>query len=339
MSIHSQRTCLMALHSMRMRTFSSNPTWFDRHFGIEIELILPQQHMIQNRNDLHYYLHSIRDMHNQQNMLFNEWVIKKDITIHIDEENNDLFGFEIISPKLLYGNQSKQQIHQICSILSNYPLNAYLNVSCGFHVHCDAQYIDLEQIHQIAQNYNFFELVIDEYMNSSRRANNNEHAKSLNFLTQQKGKDYIPKSSKAMDIYLNPNGKRYKLNFCALKSHLRLNTIENRHHMATIDPLEMLNWIKFNLLFIHQSIALDMETSKVFDVETKEIMLWDFMNDADLQRYFQQRTVIDDLLSLQELNKMNALSTKKLTSVQKVKLLISDIGAMLNEFLLRSKMI
>ena len=101
--------------------------------------------MIQNRNDLHVYLKSIRDVHGQQTILFTEWQIKKDITIHIDTEKNDLLGFEIISPKLLYGQQSEQQIHQICNIFSTHPLNAYLNVSCGFHVHCDAQHINLKQ--------------------------------------------------------------------------------------------------------------------------------------------------------------------------------------------------
>lgn len=313
---HRNYTSLIAAHSIRK--ISSNATWFDRYFGIEIELILPKQQITLNHNDLHFYLMNIPDIHNEHNMLFQEWQIKKDITLHIDADSNDLLGFEIISPKLLYNQQTKCAIDQICNILSNHPLNATLNVSCGFHVHCDATYLSLTETHQIALNYHYFERVIDGYMNTSRRNNNNQHAKSLNFLDHEPM--LIPSSKKAMDLYLNPEGKTYKLNFCALKSHHRCNTIENRHHMASMDAQEMLNWVKFNLLFIHHSVHSEMKRDVGMDTKTKERVLWIHMDDVRMQHYFQNKIIDDDLWRLDDLNRMNAETTTKLTLFQKLKM-------------------
>eukprot|EP01083_Nonionella_stella_P042777 115483_1 len=283
------------IHRQSVRYACSN--WFDRHFGIEIEMILPHQDMIQNHNDLHHYLHNMD--------IFKHWQTKKDNTIHIDENSNDLFGFEVISPKLLYRRQTKYEILDICNILTSSPLNAYLNVSCGFHVHCDAKDINLKQMHQIALNYNLFEPVIDGYMNTSRRANNNTHCKSLTFLKNKTHK-ILPTSITQMDQYLNPNGRHHKLNFCALKKHLRLNTIENRHHSGSVDAIEMLNWVRFNLLFIDSSLKVNtVDDMLMRDAKANEVLLWEFIDDGELMTYYQNRPLVDDCEMLNELNKLD----------------------------------
>eukprot|EP01084_Bolivina_argentea_P255618 430022_1 len=318
--------CIQKLHiilptSKRMHTniainYKSKSNWFDRYFGIEIEMILPQQSLIQNHNDLHYHLNNIYDMNG--NNIFNQWEIKKDLTLHIDEHNNDLLGFEIISPKLLYDKDTKSKIHNICTILCGSPLNAYLNVSCGFHVHCDANNINLQQTHQIAMNYNFFESIIDEYMNTSRRANNNTHCKSLNFLNDiNYNHKQIGTCSNSMDKYLNPEGKNYKLNFTVLKKHMRINTIENRHHMGCMNPNEMLKWVKFNLLFIHQSLYYtDLKTKENndYDLKTREKMLWMFINDDKLAKHFRNKVTYDDKWMLEKIHDEGVVKEQKQNS-------------------------
>ena len=298
-----------AFYQFRAQSAIPMTNWFDRHFGIEIEMILPQQTLIKNHNDLHFHL---KDNHQS---LFDKWEIKMDKTLHIDENNKDLLGFEIISPKLLYNKQSKQTIDKICNILCQYPLNAYLNVSCGLHVHCDASNMNLSEMYDIAMKYKYFECIIDQYMNTSRRENNNPHCKSLQFLdeTSLDFRDLNLNCNKKMDKYLNPEGKKYKLCFNALKSHLKSKTIENRHHMGSINSVEIINWIKFNLLFIHKTINIHNrniikfgENDKDECLKRKESLLWEFIDDKKLEMYYfknkKEREIVDDVLMLKQID-------------------------------------
>ena len=116
-----------------------------------------------------------------------------------------------------------------------------------------------------------------------------------------------------MDKYLNPEGKNHKLSFNILKSHLRLNTIENRHHMGSIDALEMLNWIQFNLLFIWKCLnnTLDLDTNMI-DPKMKEKILWQFIDDKELEIYFQNKQIVDDINILHSINQdIKSLNSKQ----------------------------
>ena len=278
--------------------------WSDRQFGIEIEMLLPQQQQnIMDTDDLYHVINENIGGTQDDKELFIDWEIKKDITIDIDKGNGDSFGFEVVSPKLYFNQGTIHNIHEICNTVYNAPINAYYNVSCGFHVHCDASDLNTTQIYNIAFNYSFFESVIDDFMNTSRRINNNLFCQSLQFiLNDDIDETKFIQSPRRLAKYLNPDGKNYKLNFNCIKWWTGLNTIENRHHMATLDINQIINWIKFNLLFIYQSNMIgpvcNNKNIMLNPMEKKEL-LSEFIGDNKLIQHFENRLIIDDFEELQ----------------------------------------
>ena len=290
-----------------IRSFTTTSKWSDRQFGIEIEMILPKQHKFIDTEDIYHFINN-----NYNN--YNNWEIKKDITINTNERNGDLFGFELVSPKLYLNQQSIYTINHICDIFSTSPLNSYQNVTCGLHVHLDASDLDPIQIYDTALNYSLFESIIDKYMNTSRAANNNPFCKSLQFILDDNvmiDTIEIIKSPKQLAKYLNSDGKNYKLNFNCIKWWTGLNTIENRHHFGTMNPNEIINWVKFNLIFIHKSNLFgsihhndNKDMRKSSETEKKKL-LWQFIDDDMLREHFERRVVIDDCMELKQIQDQN----------------------------------
>lgn len=180
-----------------------------------------------------------------------------------------------------------RSIETLCNDLQ-YKIKANINQSCGFHVHFDTEDLSINDIIKIAINYSYFEDVIDLFMENSRRGNNNTYIKSIQLPIYQNIDDlcdimddpYYNKSSLSVLDMINPNRKCHKYNFTNLfyhnlnkiglnnddingingihqkkkkKTNNYINTIENRHHHSTLNYYDMLNWIRFNLLFIYHS--------------------------------------------------------------------------------------
>eukprot|EP01084_Bolivina_argentea_P304569 526030_1 len=217
----------------------------------------------------------------------------------------DEFGNEIISPKLKLNNKSERAIICLCDELNE--LGANTNDSTGFHVHCDAEQLTIEQTSHIAMNYSFFEPVIDKYVHHSRREDNNEFCQSIPFVDPESDnyKKWIDEfeSNPDSDELFNPDDKYHKLNFNNLRKYVYLNTIENRHHHGSIDAEEILNWIRFNLLFLEQTIENGICSHLNADIsaDMKEHLLWDFLPDDTLMNYYTQKTFKDNTAIKSEL--------------------------------------
>ena len=210
------------------------PSAFNRRFGIEIEAYNVDATAlaaalnaagIETRHE--GYNHSTRAY----------WKIVRDSSI--EGEN----ALEVVSP-VLEGEAGLKQVETVCGVLKK--MNAYINKTCGLHVHFDAQNFDLRQWKNIYLNYAGFEKQIDELMPNSRRANNNEYCQSLNRISDLSEK--IKNATTLAGIERVFGGNRYfKIN---PTSHARHNTIEFRQHSGTIEFEKISNWV----LFLHNLV-------------------------------------------------------------------------------------
>lgn len=215
------------LNQAAIENFSPRP--LDRKFGIEIEMYNVDRNRLANELTaagvpcyFEGYNHQTRG----------HWKIVSDGSI------TGTNALELVSP-VLNGTEGLAQIEKVCQVLKR--LNAYINKSCGLHVHFDAQNFDLRQWKNIYKNYAGFENQIDELMPQSRRGNTNYYCRSLNSIRNLNAKIDLAQNLRAIsDIF--SNNRYFKINPTSYSRH---NTIEFRQHSGSIEFSKISNWIVF----------------------------------------------------------------------------------------------
>jgi hypothetical protein len=165
-------------------------------------------------------------------------------------------AFELVSP-ILEGQAGLTQLETVCRVLKR--KNAYINRSCGLHIHFDAQNIGVEQTKNLLLNYARYERVIDSFMPNSRRGQNNGYCRSL------AGQQAYIESAQSMNTLVNSvlTDRYYKVN---LQSYRRHKTIEFRQHSGTIEFDKISTWVLFlhNLVEYSRTTRID-PTAATFD--------------------------------------------------------------------------
>eukprot|EP00484_Ammonia_sp_Unknown_P031195 CAMPEP_0197034818 /NCGR_PEP_ID=MMETSP1384-20130603/12779_1 /TAXON_ID=29189 /ORGANISM="Ammonia sp." /LENGTH=323 /DNA_ID=CAMNT_0042464777 /DNA_START=123 /DNA_END=1094 /DNA_ORIENTATION=- len=296
----------------------------ERQFGIEIETVISRDLRVQRHSDV---LQSLQLNADESATCSSSWHMIQDKSIDAGPSTNSL-QCELVSPKLSINERTLQTLQQICQALQ-VNMHANVNQSCGFHVHFDAADLRMKHVVKLAINYAYFERVIDCFMHASRRKDGNRYIRSIRgpvmkniadlqtVLSDSSG--YHRSSLSVLDM-INPQRKCHKYNFsnyvyyhlCKIgvnKDMAYINTIENRHHHATLDYEEMVNWIKFNMLMIHHSKHKPLMIGLQNDVrcdEDKEQppekhridpidpiahfdLLVDFIEDDELMSYYQKK--------------------------------------------------
>lgn len=211
-----------------------NPSPFNKKFGIEIEAYNVEMHVLahalQNAG-----IRCFVDGYNHHTKSY--WKIISDSSI------SGVNAFELVSP-VLEGEAGLEEVNKVCEVLKT--LNAYINKSCGFHVHFDAQNFDLRQWKNIYKNYAGFENQIDELMPQSRRGNTNYYCRSLNSIRNLNAKIDLVSSLNQMPEVFN-NSRYFKINPTSYSRH---KTIEFRQHSGTIEYSKISNW----LVFLHNLV-------------------------------------------------------------------------------------
>jgi len=302
-----------------------------RAFGIEIETIVGRNGLHQTHSDVLDTLHLNGQPQTQCDDAYSAWHMVEDKSIEtssysIQKHSTDPFmRCELVSPKLDYCDDTLNTLRQISHSLQ-FEAGATINSSCGFHVHFDAADLSIQDITRIAMNYAFFEPVIDSFMKRNRRNDNNRYIRSVRTPVLKNHTDlndfllnkspYNKASLSVLDM-INPNRKCHKFNFtnfvyynlCKIginKKQNYINTIENRHHHATLNADDMINWISFNSLFVHHSIfkPLQMEKSAdLVDVSPATMdTLAEFIEDDEIMMYYSHKA--------QEMNERDDASTK-----------------------------
>ncbi|MDR6195654.1 amidoligase family protein [Siphonobacter sp. SORGH_AS_0500] len=205
-------------------------TTFNRKFGIEIEAhgVNPVQLAAALRNAgiecrTEGYNHTTR----------NHWKTVSDGSV----QGTDTF--ELVSP-ILEGLQGLEQVKTVCRVLSQ--LRAKINKTCGLHIHFDAEGFGLDQMKNMVVNYAHYEGIIDSFMPTSRRADNNTYCKSITNLAR-----LVRVTHTIRDLVGLQSSRFYKMN---LQAYLRHQTIEFRQHSGTVEFEKISNWI----LFLHNLV-------------------------------------------------------------------------------------
>ena len=203
-------------------------------FGIEVEF------MIANTYNAYDLLDKIEacgipmvSVISYNHKTFNKWKIVTDASL----SGIGLNGYELVSPPLLYNEESLNEIRKIIGILRKE--GATIKACCGFHVHVDASSFSVNEVRTILKRYAQYETIIDSFMPKSRRSNNNSYCQSL------RGKAFSGSTIRRF------TQKYTKIN---TETYVKYGTIEFRHHSGTLDDKKIITWIEFIKEFIEKSI-------------------------------------------------------------------------------------
>lgn len=201
---------------------------FNRRFGVEIEA-----HNI-SRTELATALRAAGINVEAEGYNHNTRGYWKVVT---DASLNGNNTFELVSP-ILEGQAGLDELKTVCRVLK--AKNAYINRSCGLHIHFDASQIGLTQMKNLTINYAHYEGLIDSLMPISRR--NNYYCASLRPLADRVD------TATTIERIASLQGTRYqKINF---QAYTRQGSIEFRQHSGTIEFSKISNW----MLFLHNLV-------------------------------------------------------------------------------------
>ena len=144
------------------------------------------------------------------------------------------FCREVVSPAFTSLNNGFNQVQTLASVFTT--MGVKVNNSCGFHCHLDVADLTPKQFARIVKFYQVYEQDIDKLHQASRRGNAHYTGTlaSYNF-----DPDRITTMSQLTSIF----STRYlKVN---VQAYVRHRTVEFRQHGATVDPVKIINWVKF----------------------------------------------------------------------------------------------
>lgn len=212
----------------------------DRKFGVEIEFVHERS--------------ITRAIYKEIEEKFPDWEIKSDMSIRP-------YGTEINSP-ILSGDEGLTAVSQMVDYL-NSNSGIRVNKSCGLHVHVDAGDLTAAQVISVSQRYTEGENSFFDKLMQNHRNNDNRYCYSSKFNTLRSGISSNILTIK--DVFSSLTGYRDKTCFdkyrkvnISCRAH---GTIEFRHHHATLNKDELLNWVKFvtNFVEITKSSFSDFE--------------------------------------------------------------------------------
>ncbi len=143
---------------------------------------------------------------------------------------------EIVSPAFAT-EDGYNEVYKVASNLTT--MGVKVNNTCGFHCHLDVSDLTPKQIARIVKFYQVYETEIDKLHQASRRGN----ASYTGTLNNTRYNNFDPERINSMNDLTHIFYDRYvKVN---VQAYLRHGTIEFRQHGATIDPVKIINWVKF----------------------------------------------------------------------------------------------
>ena len=151
----------------------------ERTFGVELEFICDNSNALanhinqqcgQNTVQVEHYNHTTRPY----------WKLITDSSVHATtpaDRRARLKGFELVSP-ILKGESGLSAIRAIMDAIETYTGIAKINKSCGYHLHLQADDLNLKQLKNIMKAQCKYEWVLDCFQPQSRRANNAHYTQS-----------------------------------------------------------------------------------------------------------------------------------------------------------------
>lgn len=205
-------------------------------FGIEIEFYSPKN----IQSTVEHLRRHVRGLMIEK-WYGNEWRIVHDGSL---SDVDEFFSMELVSPVLNIEEASDlRTVRKVCATLQ--AMGAFVNRSCGLHVHIDAASLSVEEIKTIFHRYTKFESTIDLMVPSNRRGDNVYYTKGGSSIVSS-----VENCQTLSALQRVLPDRYYKVNLHALAKH---NTIEFRQHSGSINGDTILNWVEFLSSFIKAS--------------------------------------------------------------------------------------
>ena len=159
------------------------------------------------------------------------------------------YSAELVSPPL-FGENGLEEAMKAAKAIAR--AGATVNHTCGLHVHVDATGLDTTDLANLTVRYARFEQQINTFMPLSRRQNH--FCRSMSGLSRRVNETLTMYPGRLRDFIsvLTGEERHYKLNLAA---YLRHGTIEFRQHNGTVNGTKIVNWIRFCVNFVEQSIV------------------------------------------------------------------------------------
>jgi hypothetical protein len=236
----------------------------DVRFGIELELTSDQTHppaqvarTLQQQAGRTVAVMTEHGMYREAHASHEHWKLMSDSSIMCHINRPDCHAFELVSP-ILKGQTGLAECKTVLAGISRVG-SIKVNKSMGFHVHVDVTNVSRKGLICICQNFLKYEEVMDVFMPPSRRNNtfckSNKNAVRGSTNKQRHEALASSRTIKELCATMNPGpGERhYKLNLQNLATG-RQQTIEFRQHSSSVAPEKVLNWIRFCVSFVTNSI-------------------------------------------------------------------------------------
>lgn len=157
-------------------------------------------------------------------------------------------GWELVSPPLS-GQAGLDEVRKAANALVE--LGATIDLTCGLHVHVDANDLSSASIVNAVKRYARHDAEINKLVPSFRR--NNEYAGGVDRVASVLAAHLSSNpSTTTRQLCQRVAGRYYKLNTA---SFLRYGTLEFRQHSGSIDGTKIANWIVFCVQFVEDSIV------------------------------------------------------------------------------------
>lgn len=162
--------------------------------------------------------------------------IKMDASIHADNYYNECPREIVVS----YRSGKEQIVHDICAFLKN---RAYVNSSCGTHVHFDMRHVNPDMARLYGARLACAVPALKKILPRSRRNN-----------------EYCEGTINHIDSNPSYDGDRYC--FVNLQAYYKHKTIEVRAHSGTLNANKILNWIALCELVMFSDTTKSVKTIK-----------------------------------------------------------------------------
>ena len=230
--------------------------------SIEFELIF------RNENAMNEFTRAVR-----AKGLSSVVTIKKDGSLRPDEDDRGALCKEVC---FSYKAGDEELVRYVCNQLSsktNGIDRAYVNNTCGLHVHFDMRGVDEKQVKQYGQRLARCVPALKRILPKPRR-DSQFCAKAINDINgREMGKNHI-------------DHERYA--FINMKAYRRFQTIEVRGHSGTLNATKILNWIALCEKIMTTRIRFKSETH---EIENPMDLIKAYKLDTKLANYVQERFV------------------------------------------------
>lgn len=251
------------IYSRESDTFDYN---IRRLVGIEVECIIPDTESIWNPK---------------------HWRDVGDGSISAPEEYS---GVEMVSTPAS-GDLLINTIDKLMFWKKEY--NAFVNRSCGLHIHFNSIDMSPREIAHIGMVYSKFQDILKGMMPNSRQKSNWTRDFSINYnilKSINSEKDLIDNYYEYMDSH--PSTDKYnEARYCGLNLHSRYyhGSIEFRLHSGTINKKKIVNWISICNIIIEKGIEISKFSKENIDAWIKLKPNTKIFGDV-LEQYINKRT-------------------------------------------------